>query len=87
MVSHSVAQSISTTSSGAGSGQGGGQVERGLDRGPVAAAVALMLGDAVAHLVIPGLGRGDVAAGAAGCGDQTLGKGGFAGPGAADRQE
>jgi hypothetical protein len=41
-------------------------------------------GDAVAHLVIPGFGGGDVAAGAGGCGHQALGEGGFPRSGAAD---
>lgn len=67
-----------------GGGERAGQVQRGLDRGPIPGAVALMLGDAVAHLVVPGFGGGDVAAGAARCGDQAFSKGRFAGPGAAD---
>ena len=68
----------------AGGGKGGSKVQRGLDRLPVTAPVALVLGDAVAHLVVPGLRGGDVAAGAGGGGDQAFGKGGFAGPGPAD---
>jgi len=44
-------------------GQGCGKVERGLDRDPAGAPVLAMAGDAVAHLLIPGLGGGDVAAG------------------------
>jgi RNA polymerase sigma-32 factor len=62
---------------GPGRGQGGGEVQRRLDRGPAAAPVALVPGDAVAHLVVPGLGRGDVAAGAARGGDRPSAKADF----------
>jgi len=65
-------------------GQGCGKVERGLDRDPAGAPVLAMAGDAVAHLLIPGLGGGDVAAGATGAGDQLLGESGFSRPGTAD---
>jgi hypothetical protein len=43
-----------------------------------------MLGDAGAHLVVPGFGGGDVAAGPGGLGDKPLGKGGLSRTGAAD---
>ena len=65
-------------------GQGCGKVERGLDRDPAGAPVLAMAGDAVAHLLIPGPGGGDVAAGATGAGDQLLGESGFSRPGTAD---
>jgi hypothetical protein len=65
LVSQSVAQSTRTASLPAQRRQGRGEVKRGLDRGPGWAAVCAVAGDAVAHLVIPCLGRGDVAARAA----------------------
>ena len=84
LVSHSVAQSISTTSAAAAAARAAGRSSGAstvVQSPPRSCAVP---GDPVAHLVIPGLGGGDVAAGAAGCGDQPFGKGGFARPGAAD---
>ena len=49
-------------------------------------ALRMVLGDPRPHLVIPGLGRGDVAAGVARGGDKAFGEGGFPRPGAADDQ-
>jgi hypothetical protein len=62
------------------------EVKRCLDRDPALPPVRAMPRDAVAHLVIPCLGGGDIAAGQAAAGDKSLGQPGFAGPRAPDHE-
>ena len=81
LLSHSVRQSTSTGRSAlAWRSSAPGKIERLLDRLPAGAAPLAMRADALRHLLVAGLGGGEIEAALA---DQPLGIGALAGPRAA----